>query len=204
MHLILVRHGESVCNLNGVIGGPKGDNGLSDLGRDQVKNTASYLAKYLQDKNVSIYSSVLPRAIQTAEIIAQEMQYCEEIITDCGLCELHPGVLDGLTWNEYLLSYKPFDLREKPYKKLAKGAESWAQFLKRASLTLRKIASSSQSDYVVVACHGGVIQASMIVFLSLKKFGTLAGLNPRYAGITEWSFENSLERLLRYNFVPPN
>ena len=34
--LLLVRHGESVAQVEGIIGGPKGCKGLSDKGRDQV------------------------------------------------------------------------------------------------------------------------------------------------------------------------
>ena len=41
--IVLVRHGEAECNLNHIIGGPKGCTGLTALGRHQVAALADRL-----------------------------------------------------------------------------------------------------------------------------------------------------------------
>lgn len=200
MHLLLIRHGESECNVKGLIGGPKGDTGLTKVGRDQAKAMGKYLREYLKGKTVSFFSSLLPRATETAQIIAGIIDYENEIITDEYLTELNPGELDGLTWGEYLAKYEPFNFADHPFRKVSKSGESWAGFLSRAVKGLENVIQNSRSENVVVVSHGGVIQASMIKWLSLKRYGTKAGLNPRYASLTEWAVDGSFKRLLRYNF----
>ena len=66
--IVLVRHGEAQCNLNHVVGGLKGCTGLTDLGRRQVAVLADrlYESGELRDAT-ALYSSVLPRAVETAE-----------------------------------------------------------------------------------------------------------------------------------------
>ena len=63
--LILVRHGETIHNVNGIAQGWQ-DSELSDRGRDQVVKLAKRLLGFQPD---AIYSSPLPRALSTAEAI---------------------------------------------------------------------------------------------------------------------------------------
>src|SRR2546430_2293630 len=63
--IYLVRHGQSEHNRDGVLSG-HGDAGLTDEGRQQVRETKQVLKKVHFD---AAYSSVLLRAIETAEII---------------------------------------------------------------------------------------------------------------------------------------
>ncbi len=44
--VVLVRHGEAVCNINGIVGGQRGCTGLTDLGRRQVTALAERLAAH--------------------------------------------------------------------------------------------------------------------------------------------------------------
>ena len=66
--IVLIRHGEAECNVNRVVGGLKGCTGLTDLGRRQVAVLADrlYESGELRDAT-ALYSSVLPRAVETAE-----------------------------------------------------------------------------------------------------------------------------------------
>jgi len=68
--LILVRHGDSHHKEDGVIGGRQGCRGLNDLGLRQVTALAHRLADDLEAPPDAIYSSVLRRALETAEIMA--------------------------------------------------------------------------------------------------------------------------------------
>ena len=84
----------------GVIGGIVGCTGLSSAGESPGPGTGGTVGGAqgeLADASY-LYASVLPRAIQTAGIIAPAMGDGLDIVTECGLCEVHPGDADGLTW----------------------------------------------------------------------------------------------------------
>ena len=72
--LILVRHGESEWNRAGRIQGQV-NSPLTDLGFNQVKAIRDYLSGIILNQELEIYTSPLDRAIQTAEIIAQGINY---------------------------------------------------------------------------------------------------------------------------------
>ncbi len=98
MGLYFVRHGESEANTLGVIANRGLKYGLTDTGRQQ----AAALAVRLKDiRFAQIYSSPLLRAIQTAEILARELDLTgfgnlsgPVEITDA-LREFDCGVLEG-------------------------------------------------------------------------------------------------------------
>ena len=92
--LYLVRHGEAVANVEPVIGGMRGDAGLTPRGRDQAR----LLQERLLDQRMHadrLVSSTLPRALQTAEYVARALRL--PVLRDDGLHELRPGEADGLT-----------------------------------------------------------------------------------------------------------
>ena len=69
--IVLVRHGESRAQELGILGGHDGCQGLSDLGREQVGELRDRLAATGELADASaLYSSMMPRAIETAEILA--------------------------------------------------------------------------------------------------------------------------------------
>ncbi len=66
--IVLIRHGEAECNINRVVGGRQGCTGLTELGRRQVAALADRLYDTAELRDATaLYSSVLPRAIETAE-----------------------------------------------------------------------------------------------------------------------------------------
>jgi len=69
--LVLVRHGEAVCNVSGVCGGRIGCQGLTDRGRAQVEALRDRLLVTGELAGTDVlYASLLPRAIETAELLA--------------------------------------------------------------------------------------------------------------------------------------
>ena len=69
--LIFVRHGESVHSIEGVIGGRQGCRGLTERGHDQARRLAARLVDELPaGEPITVYSSVLRRAVETAEPIS--------------------------------------------------------------------------------------------------------------------------------------
>src|SRR6187397_1651270 len=92
--LYLIRHGQSAGNAEGRFGG-HGPTPLSDLGREQAEKTAIVLEK---EGVHAIYSSDLPRAVQTAEPLARRLNI--PINTSPAFRERNIGVLEGLTFDE--------------------------------------------------------------------------------------------------------
>ena len=70
MKLILVRHGDAFAGLRGVIPGPLGCLGLTDLGRRQATALHDSIAADPDFTVDVLVTSTLPRAIETAGIIA--------------------------------------------------------------------------------------------------------------------------------------
>src|SRR5262245_26197494 len=61
--IVLIRHGEARAGVSGIIGGPKGDTGLTDLGRSQAELLRDRLARTGELQPDVLLASVLPRAI---------------------------------------------------------------------------------------------------------------------------------------------
>jgi len=197
-HLVLVRHGEADCNARGIVGGHRGCTGLSPLGVAQAQALrARWEATGEMRQASAFYASVLPRATQTAEIIAPALSELD-LTTDCDLCELHPGECDGMTWQEFARVYPPPDFRTDPDSPLSPGGESWSAFLRRVDATLRAVADRHDGETVVVACHGGVVNASLVA-LGFAHDSARLDLRTQNTSITEWEREDGRWRLLRYN-----
>jgi len=160
--VVLVRHGQSRATVDGVAGGRSGCTGLTDLGRRQAQALADRLAATAElEGATALLSSTLPRAVETAETIAPALGGLPvEQLDD--LCELDPGEGDGLTWDEWQERYGGFDLGAEPYRPLAPGGESWAEFQLRAGRVLSELATTYAGGTVVASCHGGIIEASMV------------------------------------------
>ncbi len=129
--MVLVRHGEAVCNVTGVCGGRSGCTGLTDKGRRQVVALRDRLELTGELAGTDVlYASVLPRAVETAELLAPALVGDDRRgaatkpprpIRECGLCELHPGEADGLTWSAYSERFGAIDWDSDPGQTIAPG-----------------------------------------------------------------------------------
>jgi probable phosphoglycerate mutase len=100
--IALVRHGESHATVDRVVGGHAGCTGLTDRGRKQAEALADRLERTGELAGATaLYSSVLPRAVETAAILTRALGDLETV-QDCTFCEQHPGEADGITWDEYM------------------------------------------------------------------------------------------------------
>ncbi|MBI5880106.1 MAG: histidine phosphatase family protein [Chloroflexi bacterium] len=93
--VVLVRHGSTDANVGGVMRGWS-DDPLSTLGVQQAARTAQFV-RTLPPVDV-IYTSTLPRAIQTGEAIARALG--RELHARDDLRELNLGALEGRTERE--------------------------------------------------------------------------------------------------------
>lgn len=201
--LVLIRHGESAAQSGSFIGGHKGCKGLSDLGRRQVEALRRRIERTNEFAGATaLHSSILPRAIETAEILSPALGDLA-VQQDCDLCEGHPGEADGLTWDEWRERYSEQVVGRGPYVPWAPGGESWAEVVVRAGRALTCLAEDHRGETVVVACHGGIVEASLRAFMHIP-------LEPQWrsevtnASITEWVFSDPgpnshAWKLLRFN-----
>jgi probable phosphoglycerate mutase len=197
--VILVRHGDAFAGFGGVIGGPRGCTGLTELGRRQAAALRDYLAASGRVRADVLLSSVIPRAIETAEIIAPGLRI-ETFGQECDLCEVHTGVADGLEWAEWGVRYGSFDMEAHPDRVFAPEGESWNSFHVRVQQVLERLAREYEGRTVVAVCHAGVIMASMRMFLDIGQPGIVARLRPRNTGLTEWQWEPGLDRWTLHSF----
>src|ERR1700677_710965 len=108
-YIVLVRHGESVFNKEGFIGG---NPPLTELGREQAQQAKELLKDFKFDE---VYSSDYKRAVETVEIISGVSIKDQNKIR--GLRERNLGSLDG----------KPKIHLEEDHKKreTLSGEENW-------------------------------------------------------------------------------
>ncbi|HTZ09035.1 MAG TPA: histidine phosphatase family protein [Acidimicrobiales bacterium] len=197
--LVLVRHGEARCNVEGVVGGERGCTGLTDAGRAQARALHARLAATGELARAdALVASVLPRALETAALIAPAVGGGAPAAADCGVCELHPGEADGLDWDTFRRRYGEPDFARFPDTAVAPGGESWGGFVDRATAALAALAGAHPGGLVVVVCHAGVVEASMVRFLPVAP-GTRPGLATTHTSLTEWAAEDGWWRLVRYN-----
>ncbi len=195
--LVLIRHGEARAALDRVVAGERGCKGLTELGRRQAEMLRDRLARTGELVADVLMASTLPRAVETAEIIAPALGR-PDIVRDCDLCELHPGEADTLGWDEYEQRYG-VDMVANPFEPMSPGGESLAEFNLRVGRALTRLVSEHEGRSVVVACHGGVVMGSMISFLGLpSQRQASADLVVTNTSITEWEREGRW-RLVRFN-----
>jgi broad specificity phosphatase PhoE len=162
--LYLIRHGQSAGNAEGRFGG-HGPTPLSDLGRRQAEMTANALAK---EGISAIYSSDLPRAVETAEPLAKLLGL--PIHQSPAFRERHVGVLEGLTFDESREAY-PKDyyalVNRNIHHVITKG-ESYRHLLRRITLKVNEVLRVHQGQRVAIFSHTGAI-----CFLTLHLLGAI-------------------------------
>lgn len=204
---MLVRHGESRAQELGILGGHDGCQGLSDLGRRQVAALRDRLTATGELANATaLYSSVMPRAVETATILAPALGGLE-VRSECDFCEGHPGEADGLTWAELSERYPPLDGWDADHSPVA-GWETWREMGVRVQRALDSLVERHPGETVVVACHGGVVVQAMLHWLALDEVATSrrAWMAADNSSMTEWLFAtNPYQKdtlpvqLVRYN-----
>lgn len=203
-NLFLIRHGESYANTDvaGPVAGMEGDKGLTPLGRQQAERLRDRLAASHEIVADVLIASTLPRARQTAEVIAPALGL--EIQFDDEVQEIRPGDSDGLPIAEARKRFGFPDLRKEPYTQIAPGGENWGQFVLRVGTALERITREHEGKTIVVVSHGGFIDST---FLVLMRMHTLVpppvDFYTHNTSITQWELaqhdEGARWRLVRYN-----
>lgn len=187
--LYLVRHGESVANVEPIIAGMRGDVGLTDRGREQAR----LLERRLHAEGLRadwLYASTLPRAWETAQYVARALQL--PIQPDDELHELRPGDADGLTVDQWRERYgggggvvdRPG--RRDPFHAFSPGGEPWAAFLVRAGAALTALVDRHPDETVVAVCHAGVVEVSFFLAFGLGGTANRVAFATLNTSITRW------------------
>jgi probable phosphoglycerate mutase len=198
--IVIVRHGEAVGGIENIVAGHLSCKGLTEHGRRQVEALAGRLRHTGElEGAVALYSSILPRAVESAEILAPALGGLP-VQSTCDLCERHVGDADGMTWSEYEAQYGvTTDWSSDPDREFAPGGETWMGFLDRAEAALYEVMERHPGRLVVVASHGGVVATSMKRFLGLADHGAALRCHPDNSSMTEWSWTGARWWLVRYN-----
>jgi broad specificity phosphatase PhoE len=201
--LVMIRHGESYANADGLAGGPLGDGGLTPLGVRQARTLVERLVMSAElMKATALYTSALPRAIETAQILRAGLAQGIEPVVDAGFNEISVGDGDGLPWAEYVERYGAPDWDLDPDALTAPGGESLLGFHERCRETIERTVARHPKEQVVIVCHGGFIEQAMKIYQGVAPE---VRLRPRIenCSMTEIEFRDDWRRLLRYNDRAP-
>ena len=153
--IILVRHGETVWNLEKRYQGQL-DSPLTERGVAQAEAIAARLACCTFD---GLYASDLGRAWKTAEVIACSTGH--QIVPEPRLRERNFGIFQGLNRTamreEYPEEYQQYMGNYAAY--VVPGGESLDQLSERAVTCLEELAARHMGGRLVLVSHGGALSA---------------------------------------------
>jgi len=199
--LVLIRHGESASNAGGWLSGQETCGGLTTLGIAQAQALRDRLAPDDDLHPDAILVSTMPRAVQTAEIVAQPFAMAPEQHAD--LIERTSGEAEGLSVAQYTEQYgvAPWSDWEHP---LSPGGESGVDFSRRVNTALDRVVGDHAGRTVWVVCHGGVIMVTAAVRWPGETILKVPpAVSPQNTSISEWLItgtdDDAVWRLGRYN-----
>lgn len=199
--LVLIRHGESASNAGGWLSGQDTCGGLTDRGVAQAEALRDRLAPDHDLRPDAILVSTMPRAVRTAEIVAEPHGMVPEQHAD--LIERTSGEAEGLTIAEYTDRYgvAPWSDWENP---LAPGGESGIEFAERVNQALDRVVADHAGRTVWVVCHGGVIMVTAAVrWPGETRLKVPPAVSPQNTSVSEWLISGTGAdadwRLARYN-----
>lgn len=154
MKIIFIRHGKDDENFRGGWSGLR----LVPEGVEQAEQLGMYLIEKKEEYGITkIISSDLPRAKETADILAKELGLT--VITDEGLREADNGKLAGMSNAEALEKYPGLFWSSLKMDECYPNGESPMQFFARIKTWFEAFLSECKDaeGNVLVVTHGGVI-----------------------------------------------
>ena len=163
---IFMRHGEADNNVNRILVGRHIESHLTEIGRQQVRDTANYLKEILVDK---VFVSPVIRARETAEIVCDVINMDYEI--DERLYEIELGKLVGMNYediiekhgNLFLKFYSGDEQMLDNY-----GVESFTSVKMRIKHLLDEAIERYPDKNIIFVTHLDPIKAAISLLLDLK------------------------------------
>lgn len=169
MKLYFVRHGRTLWNLEGRFQGASGDSPLLPESIDILKQLGQHLKEIPFD---TIYSSDLPRAVKSAEIIQSQLQAPCPLKSIPDLREWQLGKLEGLkiaTLNAiYPQQIKAFRSNLAQFDTKMFEAESLYSTTQRTIRFIKSLKESS-AERILIVGHGANLTASLRTLLGYKE-----------------------------------
>ncbi len=155
--LVLIRHGETAANSQGVWQGST-DSPLNTRGLAQAERVAAHVKEQHAEAS-AVYASPLSRARETAAPIARTLNL--EVRTDPGLSEFHLGDWEGKTYRELSGEHRLWENMRRDPDFAPHGGESPRQVSDRICEALRRIHSDHPGERVIVVTHGGALSLAL-------------------------------------------
>lgn len=183
-NLYLIRHGAYIGTDDS---GSLIDGGLSEEGIRQAEKLRERLKQNPQLKPDVLISSTLPRARQTAAIIAPVFEL--PVIARADIEEWRNTNKDT-TKTQFLDRVNAVSATEYIFQPVIADTETKAEFLIRACTALRDIIDAYRDKMIVMVCHGGIIEAAYAYFNQHAMVHLPpVMLYPNYTSITHWCLE---------------
>ncbi|KEZ40942.1 hypothetical protein SAPIO_CDS7838 [Scedosporium apiospermum] len=183
----LSRHGESMYNLDGKIGG---DAGLSPRGEQYARKLPDLVRQSVgDDRPLTVWTSTLKRTIATARFLPGDYNQLQWKALD----ELDAGVCDGLTYQQ-IKDQHPEDFAardEDKYNYRYRGGESYRDVVIRLEPIIMEL---ERSEDILIITHQAVLRCVYAYFMKKDQaqspwmnvpLHTLIKLTPRAYGTDE-------------------
>lgn len=182
-----MRHGQADNNVNRILVGRHLESHLTEKGKMQVKETA----KLLKSMSISkIYSSPVTRAIETTEIVGEELGLDYEV--DDRLYEIDLGKLAGTNYDEVLNKYGNLFLSFYMGDDSVlsnHGVESFTAVKSRIRDLLDQVMARHNDHNILLVTHLDPIKAAISYILDLKP-----------ESLYKWHMRNAALTILRQEF----
>jgi broad specificity phosphatase PhoE len=195
MRILLVRHGESMGNVDPSVHATTADHAvpLSDRGHDQAREAGKHIARYFEaqdeSRHVRLWLSPYRRTRETAEALAETAgSQITDRVEHILLCEQQFGLFDGLTDAQMMERFPHektyFDLQcrfgGKFWARMPQGESRFdvAQRIHQAFGTLQRDAVQHGIRDIVVICHGVTLRAFVMMWCHLSPEWFEAEPNP--------------------------
>jgi isoleucyl-tRNA synthetase len=166
----VMRHGEAENNKSNIYSGKNSPHGLTEKGREQVRDSA----ETLKNKNIDlIFASPYKRTQETVEEVIKVLNFNKEnIITDNRIEEIGVGVFNGKPIQEYYEFYK--ESRYSKYDKAPEDGESLLDVKKRTGDFIYDIERKYFNKNILIISHDDASWSLFSSALALNKEGTFA------------------------------
>jgi probable phosphomutase (TIGR03848 family) len=159
--VILVRHGRTAANVNGVLAGRADGVQLDQIGRDQAACTADRLAAL---PLVAVASSPLERCRQTARMILDRQAASPTALVEEGITECDYGEWQGRAISEVAKDKLWSVVLTQPSAAEFPGGESMATMQARSVAAIRRHDAAFESEHGpdavwVAVSHGDIIKS---------------------------------------------
>ena len=158
MDLLMIRHGEIPSNINKVYAGRSPEH-LTEKGVRQARQVSEKLKSLKID---ALYSSPIQRALQTTQILSEDIGVDLEV--DDAFRELEMGPWEGLSENDVAKEY-PGEWsiwNSDPTKLRLAGRETLDELLGRVLTGVKSIYDKAKDRNVVIVTHVAIIRVLLL------------------------------------------